>query len=93
MVSAEVIKGVNQLLVDARRPTETRRIIWGFRRARIGDKRTTIGGSAERPARRSNPEEAVLKTGIEPARVDQDLLRKVARLIGAALGSIASKIS
>ena len=38
-------------------------------------------------------EEAVLKAGIEPARVDQDLLRKVARLIGAALGSIASKIS
>jgi len=93
MVSAEVIKGVNQLLVDAGVQPRANESFGDFvaRGLGISARQSEVLLSALHDG--ATVQEAILKAGIEPARVDQDLLKKVARLIGTTLGNMASKIS
>lgn len=93
MVNAEVIKGVNQLLVDAGVQPKPDESFGDFvaRGLGISARQAEVLLTALHDG--ATVDEAVLKAGVEPANVDQDLLRKVARLIGSTLGSIASKIS
>jgi fructose-1-phosphate kinase PfkB-like protein len=93
MVNAEVIKGVNQLLVDAGIQPKPDESFGDFvaRGLGISARQAEVLLSALHDG--ATVDDAVLKAGIEPGRVDQDLLKKVARLIGTTLGNIASKIS
>jgi hypothetical protein len=93
MVNAEVIKGVHELMGDAGvqpAPNES----FGDLVARglgISARQAEVLLSALHDG--ATVDEAVAKAEVDPANVHQDLLKKVARLIGSSLGSIASKIS